>query len=172
MSDLGIAISLIKSKDEQLAALRQRISELEAQRDEFGPLFIRDLCEALGVSDTSTLDVVMQSIRGLKAQAVVTPRQCSRACFERGWQASIEAASGVSDKFSNATRMKLPYPFGGLDDPDDDGFETARPLLNWTGRSISEAIRALQPPAECGDCNPLKPSEHDADMLDEWHKRM
>ena len=91
----------------ELAALRARIAELEAQ------------------------------------PATLTPRQCNRLCFERGFEAGREAAAGAVRSLSH-----MPSAY-------------------------EDAIRAIamQPPAECG-CNPLKPSESDAAMLDEWHKRM
>ena len=89
--------------------------------------------------------------------ATLTPRQCNRACFERGWQAAIEAAAFCVDEY--AVDM---LAIG------DDELDV---VIDRDGM-ISKSISALQPPAECGDCNPLKPSEHDAAIPDEWHKRM
>ena len=132
---------------DELAALRSRIAELEAQRDDLGPMFVRDLCEVLGSSDTSTLDCIMKTVRGLKAQsATLTPRRCSRECYLRGWQAAQEAAAQIAHDAMSVV------PLGT-----DRRYKVAG--------QIESAIRALQPPADCG-CNPLEP-DVDRDVCSE-----
>jgi len=96
------------------------------------------------VKELDELAALRARIAELESQsATLTPRQCNRACFERGFEAGREAAAGAVRSLSH-----MPSAY-------------------------EDAIRAIamQPPAECG-CNPLKPSESDAAMLDEWHKRM
>ena len=100
------------------------------------------------------LAALRASIAELEAQsATLTPRQCNCLCFERGFEAGREAAFNAVDNYEI-----------DVESPLFDAF-VRRDL------EIMTIIESLTAPSSCG-CNPLKPSDSDAAMLDEWHKRM
>ena len=95
-------------------------------------------------TDNATLTARIAELEAQIAQPVtLTPRQCvsGRECYRNGWDAAIKAAAGLLD----ARKLTL---------------EEVQDGLEWSvdcPQIFAKYIRALTPPDDCGDCNPLKP---------------
>lgn len=82
----------------------------------------------------ASLSAAQARVRELEAAVTLTPRKCAHDCYRKGWEAAIE--------------VSCLHVMNEVCKPGD-----------WTtipDRTIS-TIRALVPPADCGDCNPLAP---------------
>lgn len=122
-------------------ALRARIAELEANIVEADSM--TNIDRQHRSIDEAELAIVRMASEGrdaidrlakLESASVVTPRQCRRECWRNGWNAAIE--------------VSCLHVMNEICKPGD--------ITTVPDRIIS-TIRAMQPSADCGDCNPLKP---------------